>query len=36
MNYDLKELLKKEYYKRRYEELEESGIDYISDEEEKL
>jgi len=36
MNYDLKELLKNEYYRKRYDQLEETSIDYISDEEDNV
>ena len=31
MNKDIYNLLKDEYYKRRYDMLEESSIDYIND-----
>ena len=33
MHKDIYELLKNEYYKQRYDQLEETGIDYIKDEE---
>ena len=31
MNKDIYELLKNEYYKARYDQLEETGIDYYDD-----